>query len=259
MKRSSLCHFLSFFYAVLATRLRSQRRIQGKGQGFRFPTRPPPPPTLSLNKKISKSFRGSRVSKREPSWYITMSLSIFLFNSHLDRSSMRFFSRSSFSFFFLSALSRASLLRSLASFLDLLSALCLLSISAKWSLGSSPSGILLRWVMNSFQWLKRTRKTVIWRETKKNKQVFQFCIAYVQGGGQSSLVFSTVLLRHSGTVPLQFLYLCLSEDVRMNWRIPPREPFHQFVSHLNRNIDLQFRSNSRVQKTVYDGLNFALN
>lgn len=163
MKRSSLCHFLSFFYAVLATRLRSQRRIQGKGQGFRFPT---------LNKNISKSFRGSRVSKREPSWYITTSLSIFLFNSHLDRSSMRFFSRSSFSFFFLSALSRASLLRSLASFLDLLSALCLLSISAKCSLGSSPSGILLRWVMNSFQWLKRTRKTVIWRETKKNEQAF---------------------------------------------------------------------------------------
>ena len=77
---------------------------------------------------------------------------------------MRFFSRSSFSFFFLSALSRASLLRSLASFLDLVSVLCLLNISAKCSLGSSPSGILLRWVMNSFQWLKRTRKTVIWRE-----------------------------------------------------------------------------------------------
>lgn len=170
MKRSSLCHFLSFFTLCSQHDCVLSDESKGRVKGLDFPPAHPPPPPPSI--KISKSFRGSRVSKREPSWYITTSLSIFLFNSHLDRSSMRFFSRSSFSFFFLSALSRASLLRSLASFLDLLSALCLLSISAKCSLGSSPSGILLRWVMNSFQWLKRTRKTVIWRETKKNRQAF---------------------------------------------------------------------------------------
>lgn len=107
--------------------------------------------------------------------------------------------------------------------------------------------------------VKKNSKNGHLKRNKEKQAGILIFHAYVQGGGQSSLVFSTVLLRHSGSVPLQFLYLCLSEDVRMNWRIPPREPFHQFVSHLNRNIDLQFRSNSRVQKTVYDGLNFALN
>lgn len=91
--------------------------------------------------------------------------------AHLARSSIRFFSLSSFSFFFLSALRRASLLRSLASFLDFVSALCLLSSSLKCSRGCTPSGILLRWVTNSFQWLNKTRNTVIW----KTKRTIHLC------------------------------------------------------------------------------------
>ena len=81
---------------------------------------------------------------------------------YLVRSSPLLFSRSSLSRFLLSALSRASLLRSLASFFALTSILNFFSCSSKYWRWSWPFGIFFRNSTKSFHRLNSTRKTDVW-------------------------------------------------------------------------------------------------